>query len=85
MNDPRGQVSGSLMLGADTGDLLELELRTRGWEVNPMRGPGLGEEASESMYHFYGGARVTPELNDGSEFISIKRRAQMFIEEYQIP
>ncbi len=94
MDDPRGNVhyhcpacghADSFQLGFDTGDCLELELKYRGWEVNPMRGPGLGDEAGESLYHFYGGARVTPDLNDGSEFVSIQQRAQMFIEEYQIP
>ncbi len=83
LDDPRGK--DGLLLGFDTGDCLELELKSRGWEVNPLRGPGLGEEASESMYHFYGGARVTPDLNDGTEFVSIQRRVDMFIEEYQIP
>ncbi len=81
--DPRG--ANGLNQGFDCGDVLELELRTNGWHVDPMRGPGLGDEAAESWYHLVGGARVTPELNDGSEYVSIKRRAQMFIEEYQIP
>ena len=82
LDDPRGK--DGYLLGFDTGDCLELELRCRGWEVNPMRGPGLGDETAEVMYHFYGGARVTPDLNDGSEFLRIQKRAQMFIEEYNI-
>lgn len=82
-SDPRG--ANGLNQGFDCGDILELELRTNGWEVDPKRGPGLGDEAAESWYHFTGGGRVRPEDCANNEFESIRRRAQMFIEEYQIP
>lgn len=73
-NDPRS-ASSVLQTGFDTGELLELELRILGWEVNPMR-----EEAEEHFYHFNGGGRVV----NGDELISIRNRARMFIDEYSL-
>jgi hypothetical protein len=71
------RVRGSkLQVACDMGEQLELELRCRGWDCDPLR-----EEHGKYFYHFSGGGRVT----QGSECIDMARRARMFIEEYQIP
>lgn len=66
----------ALQTGFDTGELLELELRTMGWECDPLR-----SEFDRHFYHFSGGGRV----NSGHEFNTIQRRTKMFIEEYNVP
>lgn len=66
-------VGAALQVGFDAGELLELELRLQGWEVDPLR-----QEFDRYFYHFSGGGRVY----GGDEMVSIRDRATMFIEEY---
>lgn len=73
-NDERAE--GSMRIGFDTGELLELELRYLGWECRPLR-----EEYDNYFYHFTGGDRV----REGPEFNSIRDRLDMFLEGYSIP
>lgn len=73
--DPRAERS-TMQTGLENGELLELELRFLGWEADAM-----ADRLGDYMYHFSGGGRVL----DGSELFSLKRRAEAFIREYQIP
>ncbi len=74
-DDPRA-AGDYIQTGFDTGELMELELRVLGWEVDP-----LIAECEQSLYHFTGGGRVL----DGPELVSLKRRVKMFTEEYGVP
>lgn len=74
-HDPRA-AGATMSTGFDMGELLELEMRCRGWLCDPMRA-----HMADHFYHFTGGDRV----RSGPELDYIQRRAQMFIEEYQIP
>lgn len=71
-SDPRADLSAP-HTGFDQGELLELELRSRGWECDDLR-----REFENYFYHFSGGGRV----RSGPEFDSLKRRVAMFTEEY---
>ncbi len=69
--DPRSRV---LTTSFDTGELLELELRTYGWRCVPMR-----EQFGDYFYHFGGAGHANDE-----QLVDLKRRMQMFEEVYGI-
>lgn len=73
--DDRRVSAGSPRTGFDVGELLELEMRARGWQTDAMR-----EAHDAYFYHFSGGARVT----GGPELESIRRRLAVFEEEYDL-
>lgn len=66
---------GCKQTGFDIGELLELEMRVLGWETDALR-----DQYDSYFYHITGGGRV----HSGVELESIRRRAKMFIEEYQL-
>lgn len=74
--DPR--VGGRVFeTGFDSGELLELELRARGWHCDPLK-----EHFDEYFYHFWGGAYKT----DGHpDFASIVADADWLINRYGFP
>lgn len=56
----------------DTGELLELELRTYGWTCRPLR-----ERFGDYFYHFSGAGHANE-----VQAADIRRRLNMFVEEY---
>ncbi len=71
--DARSRV---LTTSFDTGELLELELRTYGWVCNPMR-----EAFNKYFYHFAGAGHIVGD----DQLADIRRRMKMFTDEYAIP
>lgn len=75
-DDPRCAGTDQVLnAGFDVGELLELELRFRGFHCDPMR-----YEYDKHFYHFTGGDRV----RSGPEFDWMCRRVAMFEEEYDL-
>ncbi len=72
-HDSRSKV---LRTSFDTGELLELELRTYGWKCEPMR-----EIFNNYFYHFSGAGHIVGE----QQLVDITRRMRMFTEVYNIP